>query len=176
MKITLVGSSVEWIDKPDNKSGGYNKMTVTYKTISKDGKPKVEVKSIMDWAYPMVFKTLSEANPGDAFDVKIEKINNFWNWTDIKKDDGSSTHEPEAPKIGGGYPVKSTNTYAEKNELDRERFAFDKLKQPLIVRQSCLSSAVDLCKDHGSQPDTAKVLAVAQEMFDWVMRSEAQPD
>lgn len=64
--------------------------------------------------------------------------------------------------------ANKVNTYAENNRIQAERLQFDKDKQQLIIRQSCLATAVELLKDHGKQPDTKKVTEVAQEFVNWI--------
>jgi hypothetical protein len=157
--------SEEYVDKGNGK--GYNKLTLTFKNFKPDGKAPVEAKSIMDFANKEVYDRLKAAKTNDMFQIKLEKVNGYWNWTEVHRDDG------EAPVEVAKAPAQATtgvkvNTYEDKNKLDRERFEFDKEKQKLIIRQSCLASAVDLCKDHGKQPDPAQVIGIAAEFENYV--------
>jgi len=148
--------------------GGYDKLTVTFKNLDNGG--KLEVKPIMSFVAPDVFNRLKDAKRDDLFNITTEKKpgsdgKSYWTWTEIHRDDGTA---PEPVVTPASAPAGKTNTYAENNEINRERLAFDREKQPLIIRQSCLSSAVDLLKDHGKQPDVAKVLEVAAAFENYV--------
>lgn len=162
MRIQFISGNVENV--PTAK-GSYNKLMVTFKNLDSG---KVEVKQVMDFASPEVYKRLTSATTNELFVIDLEKKpgkdgKEYWTWTGIHRDDGVAPTPVETP-----VAAKGVNTYAEKNALDRERFEFDKEKQALIIRQSCLSSAVDLMKDHGKQPDVQKVLDVAKQFELWV--------
>lgn len=164
MRIEFIGSAEEQVVNGDKK---YNKLTVTYKNLS-DPKQKIEVKNLVDFATDKdIYSRLTKANRGEAFQVDTEKKNNFWQWVGLHRDDGAIPPPVATPTAATGTPVK-TNTYEKNNEIQVERLAFDKEKQALIIRQSCISSAVDLCKDHGKQPDVEAVIRVARQFEDFV--------
>lgn len=159
--------ATEYVDKGNGK--GYNKLTVTYKNLATG---KVEVKSVMDFANKEVYERLARASQNDTFAVTSEKINNFWNWTEVHRDD--SPPPATTVSVGGttSGPGPKVNTYEEKNKLDRERFEFEKSKQQLIIRQSCLSVAatVGVANKMGSDA----ILTVAEQFVDWVNKDGMQ--
>lgn len=166
MRIQFISHSIENV--PTAK-GSYNKMMVTFKNLESN---KVEVKQIMDFASADVYKRLETAEKNDLFVIDLEKKpgkdgKSYWTWVGIHRDDGTAPAPVETPVAAAGNTVKGS-TWDEKNKLDRDRFEFDKEKQALIIRQSCLSSAVDLMKDHGKQPDVQAVLEVAKQFEVWV--------
>lgn len=139
--------------KVENK-GKFRVASVTYK--DKDG--KVDNKAIVSFAnatYPAtaeVFKTLSQSQQGDQYDVTSQKDEKgFWQWTSAisvgKNVQGASS---SVAKI-----VKSSY------ETTEERAA----RQVYIVRQSSISSAIDYLVAQGGKPkfDVNEVIAVAQQ-------------
>lgn len=170
IRIQVIGVNDETVTKG---SKSYNKLTVTYKNLNvKAGEsPKVEVKSVMSFTYPDVYKALKGAVTNDLFSVTSEKVGEYWNWTEIFRDDGTAPAAVETPKsptiVGvGGVIQGKTNTYEVNNQIQQERLAFDREKQPLIIRQSCLSTAVDFLK--GTKATKADVFALATELEQWV--------
>lgn len=163
MRIQFISGNVENV--PTAK-GSYNKLTVTFKNLDSG---KVEVKQIMDFASPEVYKRLTTATTNELFVIDLEKKpgkdgKEYWTWTGIHRDDGVAPTPVETP-----VAAAKGNTWAEKNELDKERFQFEKDKQPVIVRQSCIGYAVALCKDQGKKPTVQEVLDIAKqfEVFVW---------
>lgn len=159
MRIQFISQSLENV--PTAK-GSYDKMTVTFKNLANN---KVEVKNLMSFGTPKeVWERLVSAQKNDAFSITTEKdAKGYWQWKELARDDGEVPAAVETPKKMG--------TWDEKNKLDKERFDFDKQKQHLIIRQSCLASAVELVKDHGKQPDVQAVLEVAKQFETWVWAS-----
>lgn len=153
MRIQYLNNVVEEVSK-GGKS--WNKMSATYKNLDNG---KVEVKGFVDFATDQaVWDRLKKANKDEVFVVDTEKDEKgYWKWAGIHRDDGPVPASPvaEASKA-------ATGTWADKNALDRERFEFEKSKQQLIIRQSCLSSAVGLAKNH------TEALAIADVFVDWV--------
>lgn len=168
LRIQVIGTAEEYVSKGDGK--GYNKLTVTYKNLA-TSPPKVEVKNIMDFANQAVYDKLKGVAKDAVLQVTSEKINNFWNWTEVHRDDGPAPEATATPvsKVVAGTKAGS---WDEKNALDREKFEFDKTKQTLIIRQSCLSSAVALLPK--GNPDD--VLTVAEQFEMWVNRDEGHAD
>jgi hypothetical protein len=164
VRIEFFSSAEEQVVNGDKK---YNKLTVTYKNLS-DPKQKVEVKNLVDFAVDKdIYSRLKSSAKGDVFQVDTEKKNNFWQWVGLHRDDGSVPPPVETPRAATGAPVRA-NTYEKNNEIQVERLAFDKEKQALIIRQSCIASAVDLCKDHGKQPNPDQVIEVAKAFENYV--------
>jgi len=76
----------------ENK-GKYNMAVVHY---DQDGQSKE--KKLMSFTFPDVYKTLVNANVGDAYDIKAEKDGKFWNWV-------------QASLVGGaGAPANSNGS------------------------------------------------------------------
>ena len=125
MQIEIINVSVE------NK-GKYRVASVSYKDNNGrvDGK-----KNIMSFGSKDVFKTISEAQIGDKFDVKSEKNDKgYWEWIEVvaagKNTSPSSTGAVESVRKSGGW------------ETSEERAK----RQVYIVRQSSISSAIALAE------------------------------
>lgn len=165
LRIQVIGQVEEYVSKGDGK--GYNKLTVTYKNLATTP-PKVEVKNVMDFANKEVYDKLKNCAPNSVLQVTSEKINNYWNWTEVHRDDGpaETVVTVGGATVAGAAPAKTPNTYAENNEINRQRLAFDREKQPLIIRQSSLSTAVDFLK--GTKATADDVIALAAKFEQWV--------
>lgn len=161
LRIQVIGTAEEYVSKGDK---GYNKLTVTYKNLATTP-PKVEVKNLMDFANKEVYAKLKDVPKDTVLQVTSEKINNFWNWTEVHRDDGPVPAAVETPRTSAGTPAK-TNTYEVNNQIQQERLAFDREKQPLIIRQSSLSTAVDFLKGTKATPED--VIALAAKFEQWV--------
>jgi hypothetical protein len=164
MRIQFISQNVENVP---TANGGYNKMSVTFKNLENN---KVEVKQVMDFASPNVYKRLVEAKTNDLFSIDLEKKpgkdgKSYWTWTDIHRDDGTAPAPVETPVA---TTAAKGGTWDEKNKLDRERFDFEKDKQALIIRQSCLSNAVLFVKDQGKKPTVAEVLELSAQFENYV--------
>ncbi len=124
----------------ENK-GKYNMAVVHY---DQDGQSKE--KKLMSFTFPDVYKTLVNANVGDAYDIKAEKDGKFWNWV-------------QASLVGGaGAPISSngpTTTTPTRGgwETPEERA----IKQVYIIRQSCLSTAATLLAGKGKATDVVEM-------------------
>lgn len=117
--------------------------TLTRKIVSFEEKP---------------YNVLKEANEGDEFDVKVVKEGEYYKWKEVA---------PATGEAGGSRQAKSTNGYAARDQLEREKFEYDTtVRQFAIIRQSCLSNAVALRP--GVQVD--EVLEIAEIMENWVNR------
>lgn len=144
-------------------TGKYSTATVAYK----DGNGKIEGKKVMSFGPSAdVFKVVSQAQPGDLFDVKSEKIagkegKEYWNWTAIEttgKNVGQGSQKGQTS--GSATPTRSTY------ETPEERAK----KQVYIVRQSSLSVALELHKHNNPKAaiDFASVVETAQGFEDFV--------
>ena len=98
--------------------------------------------------------------------------NNLSDWEILKKPTEEVVSNSPKPTM---LPTKST--WEDKNELDRVKFEFEKSKQPLIIRQSCLDRAVQLyChlfRDDETEevniPERQKLICEMAQVFDdWV--------
>jgi len=81
---------------------------------------------------------------GKTYDVKVEKNGKgFWEWVAIKEGSAQDTGRSNTVSTGNRSGGNNSQGYwDERFKIDVERFQFDKDKQPLIIRQSCISSAV----------------------------------
>lgn len=125
----------------ENK-GKYNMAVVHY---DQDGQSKE--KKLMSFTFPDVYKTLVNANVGDAYDIKAEKDGKFWNWVN-------------ATPVGSGSSQSTTSVGATSStptrggwETPQERA----IKQVYIIRQSCLSTAATLLAGKGKASDVIDV-------------------
>lgn len=125
----------------ENK-GKYNMAVVHY---DQDGQSKE--KKLMSFTFPDVYKTLVNANVGDAYDIKAEKDGKFWNWVNASLVIGSSNSNT-------GNSTTSTTTPTRGGwETPQERA----IKQVYIIRQSCLSTAATLLAGKGKAADVVEV-------------------
>jgi len=117
----------------ENK-GKYRQAKVSYKRD--DG--KVDAKFLVSFANKDVYKTMTEAQPGDAFDVTWEKDEKgFPQWAQV-----SSLGKATGEGVGGGgnQKVESVARTAVRSsyETPEERAK----RQVYIVRQSSISNAI----------------------------------
>lgn len=163
LRIQVIGTSNEFVSKGKN---GYNKLTVTYKNLATN---KIEVKNVMDFASQEVYDKLKDVEKDTVLAVTSEKIGDYWQWTEVARDDGP-VPEATATPPSRSTPGAKTGSWEEKNALDRERFEFDKEKQQLIIRQSSLSAAVTLGVANKMGSDA--VLQIAEQFEKWVTRKD----
>jgi len=160
-------------------------------TVTEIGQEKTESKGARSWKVIVVkytgdqgdkektfrsfgpdYKFARQMEEGKTYNVGLRKDGNFWVWSSVEEADGSS---PRAATSGGeGKPNGSTGYWDEKFNLDKERFAFDKEKQPLIVRQSCIGYAVDYLKTAAPNAAVDDVLDVARRFESYVFSSGAE--
>lgn len=154
INIKVNGVTIEKKDKGQH-------MTVAFESLpdgKHDGKKLVEFYTAKE-----VWSTLANAKNGEFFSIDRAKNEaGYWQWTGIARQDSPPPVSSEAPSA----PQGKQSTWAGKNELDRERFEFEKAKQQLIIRQSCLSSAVTLAAAMGL--DSGEATKIAQEFVNWV--------
>lgn len=168
IKIQVISTFVENVP---TANGGYDKLTVTYKDPASG---KVDAKSnIMSFTVPQVFERLKEAQKDEIFDVTLEKKlakdgKSYWTWTEVNRFDGVVEQVAKPTTAAPASSAAPKNTYAENNDINRQRLAFDKEKQALIIRQSCLSAAVAFHKDQGKKPTVDDVLSLSKTFEDYV--------
>jgi hypothetical protein len=143
--------NIEVLDVKVEQKGKSNRLVCTHKDIASgkiDGKQLVEF-----YTDKAVWSTLASAKAGDVFSIEREKNDaGYWEWKTLSRQDGAV-----APQTVATATKQARSTY----ETPEERTH----RQIMIVRQSSISSAVDLCKDHGKQPDPEQVIKVAK-MFE----------
>jgi hypothetical protein len=135
----------------------YQSIEVTYK----NEQGQVANKKLMSFSNPSVFNYIKELTKGTQVNVTTTKdANGYWQWTGIGGDGSVAT--PESKPATGGRVTGSNY------ETKEERAA----RQILIVRQSSLSSAVELL---GTGKSVADVIATAKQFEAYVFGSEANP-
>jgi hypothetical protein len=135
----------------------YQSIEVTYK----NEQGQVANKKLMSFSNPSVFNYIKELTKGTQVNVTTTKdANGYWQWTGIGGDGSVAT--PESKPATGGRVTGSNY------ETKEERPA----RQILIVRQSSLSSAVELL---GTGKSVADVIATAKQFEAYVFGSEANP-
>lgn len=144
--------------------GKFKTATVDHKTS--DG--KVDSKKIQSFTFKDVFEVLTQAKPGEVFDIESKKIKNekdgkeYWTWVAAVKKDGQISSNPTSN-------VKAVRSSYETPE---ERAA----RQVYIVRQSSVANAVALLARDGIPPNPAEVIAVARQFEAYVFEtSGSQP-
>jgi len=154
MQIEVVANPVSTV--PTAK-GSYQVIDLAYK--NKSFQDKLEGKKVMSFTNKDVFGALQKAQFGDIFEVsRVKNDKGFWDWTAVNTG-GTGVNVPSA---GGGSPVaaspvKGTVTPKSNYETAEERAA----RQVLIVRQSSVSSAVDLAVANKVK-DPQEVIKIAQ--------------
>ena len=129
----------------------YQSIEVTYK----DEQDQVKNKKIMSFSNPSVFNHLKSLTKGDQVNLRTEKdAAGYWQWIGIEGDKTVATETKTTPQAGGR--VTGSNY-----ETKEERAA----RQVLIVRQSSLSSAVELL---GPGKSVEEVLAIAKQFENYV--------
>jgi len=135
----------------------YQSIEVTYK----NEQGQVANKKLMSFSNPSVFNYIKELTKGTQVNVTTTKdANGYWQWTGIGGDGSVAT--PESKPATGGRVTGSNY------ETKEERAA----RQILIVRQSSLSSAVELL---GTGKSVADVIATAKQFEEYVFGKEANP-
>jgi len=163
MQIEVLSVSVE--DK-----GKYKMMEVAYKS---DG--KVTSKKVMSFGNAAdVFKRLTSAKPGDAFDIKSEKNDKgFWDWKKIVTEAEQAMFNEEEKKGSISMATPTTNASPRSTyETADERAA----RQVLIVRQSSVSSAVAALKTEKVQLEANQIIDLARELEAYVMKDMGGTD
>jgi len=129
----------------------YQSIEVTYK----NDLGQTQSKKLMSFSNPTVFNHIKDLNKGESLNVTTEKdANGYWQWTGIGGDNVVSETKQATPATGGR--VTGSNY-----ETKEERAA----RQILIVRQSSLSSAVELL---GAGKSVEDVIATAKQFEAYV--------
>ena len=144
------------------KKTGYQKAEVLYDA----GQYTNQVKKLMSFVNPDVFKTISTATKGDLFEItSIKDDKGYVQWTSIKPANGEdggtgSVGAPAARSATGSSSPVIKSTY----ETPEERA----VKQRLIVRQSSLAQAIEYQKQLGEVNTLEGILVNAERLADWV--------
>lgn len=133
----------------------YQSIEVTYK----NDQGQVANKKLMSFSNPTVFNHIKGLGKGDQINVQTTKdANGYWQWTGIGGDSEVAETKPATPSPGGR--VTGSNY-----ETKEERAA----RQVYIIRQSSLSTAVDLL---GTGAKVSDVIATAKEFEAYVFSKE----
>ena len=167
MNITILSVDVKTI--PTAK-GSYQSAEVAYKNNTFQG--KVEGKKVMSFgATAGAFKTLSQAQSGETYEVEVIKNDKGYNdWTSLTPAGLSAASASAAPAASnsnkapqGATPVRSTY------ETPEERAA----KQVYIIRQSSLNNALSMLAVASKSPlKLEDVLDVASKMETYVLKGK----
>lgn len=168
MQIELVANPVSTV--PTTK-GSYQVIDLAYK--NKSFQDKLEGKKVMSFTNKDVFAALQKASFGDVFNVsRVKNDKGFWDWTAVSADGDVPSVVNNSPVSNGtAAPVKTGNVTPKSNyETAEERAA----RQVLIVRQSSISSAVNLAVANKVK-DPQEVIKIAQTFEAYVFGKEAAP-
>ena len=163
MLISLIDVSQPQAVK--TQRGSYQTIEVSYK----NDQGQVQGKKLMSFSNPVVFKAVQEYSKGDTLEVETFKDDNgYWQWKSISKSDGIV--KPEAPKVA--TPITGGKVVGSNYETAEERAK----RQVYIVRQSSISSAIELLKSNGNDVKVDNVLSVAKQLEDYVFGNSDTPE
>lgn len=142
-------------DSTGKNGKSYGVLQVAYRA---DG--KLQEKKLMSFSNPQVFKHIEGLKKGDTVNVKTEKDGNgYWQWTAILNE------EQQQPK-----PVQSGTTATRVTGSTYETPEERAIKQKYIVRQSSLTTAIQILGVGAKSLDKQAVLGLAEELENWVFR------
>jgi hypothetical protein len=139
--------------------GSYQSLEVSYK----NEQGQVQGKKLMSFANPSVFKDIQTFAKDDRVEIEAYKDDNgYWQWRNVKKEgDGASSKSSSTTRVtGSNYETKE------------ERAA----RQKYIVRQSSISSAVQLLTAGDKTATVEDVLSVAKQLEDHVFGENPSTD
>ena len=153
MQIEIV--SVTETEKTNKAGRKYSELEVIYK----NDEGKAQTKKLMSFSNPAVFKAVKSASAGDKMNVITQKDDNgYWQWSGLGEDAKPATQAPQA----------ATRVAGSNYETKEERA----LRQKYIVRQSSLTTAVAIMSVGAKNLDKYEVIALAEELEEWVFRTE----
>ena len=157
LKIEII--NVQSTTKPTAK-GSYVMLDVAFKRLDTG---KIEGKKIMSFTNKEVFAALSKATNGQQFTITTEKNaeTGYWDWTAVSAGGGAEAQAPAKGASAAGFSSPKSNY-----ETPEERAA----RQVLIVRQSSLSSAIELLANEKKPPTVEEVLRTADIFTNWVFQ------
>ena len=168
MRIEII--NVQAATKPTKTGKTYVQLDVAYKNLTREG--KIEGKKIMPFQNPDVHANLQKATMGQVFEVTTVKEGEYWQWSNVQEVAKGSNMEPQTSATSSGYASKGTPSPKSTYETPEERAA----RQRLIVRQSCLSNAVETLKVDKKGVDPTEALKLAERYVGWVFGEEAKVD
>lgn len=153
--------------------GSYQIADVAYK--NKSFQDKLEGKKVMSFTNKEVFDTLTKAQFGEIYTItRVKNDKGYWDWVAASNDDSAgvaASPVSAAPAAGHTVAPRNVATPAPKSnyETAEERAA----RQVLIVRQSSVSSAVELAVA-AKVKDPQEVIAIARQFEDFVFGRVAE--
>ncbi len=168
MRIEII--NVQAATKPTKTGKTYVQLDVAYKNLTREG--KIEGKKIMPFQNPDVHANLQKATMGQVFEVTTVKEGEYWQWSNVQEVAKGGNMEPQTSTASSGYASKGTPSPKSTYETPEERAA----RQRLIVRQSCLSNAVETLKVDKKGVDPTEALKLAERYVGWVFGEEAKVD
>lgn len=164
MRIEII--NVQAATKPTKTGKTYVQLDVAYKNLTREG--KIEGKKIMPFQNPDVHANLQKATMGQVFEVTTVKEGEYWQWSNVQEVAKGGNMEPQTSAASSGYASKGTPSPKSTYETPEERAA----RQRLIVRQSCLSNAVETLKVDKKGVDPTEALKLAERYVGWVFGEE----
>ena len=156
MLITLVDVSTPQVTK--TAKGQYQAIEVSYK----NEQGQIQGKKLMSFSNPTVFKAIQEFAKGDILNVEAVKDDQgYWQWKAVQKSDGTEPVATTKSALTSGGRVTGSNY-----ETPEERAK----RQIYIVRQSSISSAIEMLKSNGNDLKVENVLETAQQLVDYVFK------
>lgn len=137
--------------------GSYQSLSVVYTDVEKGGGEKT--KNVMSFGTESAtFGTLSNAAAGEQFSVSLVKEGAYWQWKTVVRSASKAV-------------AQATQSVKSSYETSEERAK----KQIYIVRQSSISSAIDLLSVGAKTPPSVEeVLNVAHRFEDYVFGTRIQ--
>lgn len=145
----------------------------TYLNVAfhKDG--KIDGKKVMPFGNKEVFDTLSKAQKDEFYTVISEKNGEYWEWIAVARTNGAAPAPSTPPAASSGGNDKTTYRSGGNWETPEERA----VKQQYIIRQSCLTNAINFIEVQGKKnPPIGDVLEVANLLVDWVNAKPPKED
>ncbi len=153
IKIVSVG---EETTKQDKNGKAFSTIEVFY-TV--DGKARQ--KKVMTFSKE-IYATCKNAKQGDTFELVQKKNGEFWDWVSLTPSTAqSSTGDSTSYATVERGPI-STGSYGRETSEERAK------RQVMIVRQSSISSAVDMLKGNGAVTVEA-ILDLAKDFEAYVL-------
>ena len=168
MRIEII--NVQAATKPTKTGKTYVQLDVAYKNLTREG--KIEGKKIMPFQNPDVHANLQKATMGQVFEVTTVKEGEYWQWSNVQEVAKGDSVEQQTSAASSGYASKGTPSPKSTYETPEERAA----RQRLIVRQFCLSNAVETLKVDKKGVDPTEALKLAERYVGWVFGEEAKVD
>jgi len=151
IKVTSVGD----VETKREGKRRWKEIRLEYETAEKTDNYKI----LLDWANADAYAMAQDCLPNHFYEVKVKKDGKYWNWVDIEESDATEFDDaPRSKSYQASKPSGGTD-WAAKNKLDADKFEFDKTKQDLIIRQSCIGYAIQAI---GPGADITRYLQLAQ--------------